>query len=178
MRELTQESWVSVAQRKALIAGDAKRRQQVEPLVQERLEAGGRRVGWMKQVVNLLTGRTQSGHWTQERNTIISCNKRCYMKLIINNNQGCCTCNQQWCHSVLEYTSASQQQSEEVKLEVSKIKRCSTALKFLFETQRSCSAVRLIRTKKETQMVVSFSLLNLKGLDKKSCNHQVMWTDR
>lgn len=59
---LTQESRVSVPQRKALITRDTEGRQQVEPLVKERLEAGGRRVGWMKQVVNLLTGRTQSGH--------------------------------------------------------------------------------------------------------------------
>lgn len=55
---LTQESGVSITQRKALIAGNTKGRQQVEPLVQERLEARGRGVGWMKQVVNLLTGWT------------------------------------------------------------------------------------------------------------------------
>lgn len=52
-----------VAQRKALVPRDTEGRQQVEPLVQERLEAGGRRVGGMKQVVNLLAGRAQSGHW-------------------------------------------------------------------------------------------------------------------
>lgn len=66
---LTQQSRVSVAQRKALVARDAEGRQQVKPLVQERLEAGGRRVGWMKQVVNLLTGRTQIRHWRRGRNT-------------------------------------------------------------------------------------------------------------
>lgn len=54
---------MAVAQGEALVAGDAERRQQVEPLVQERLQAGGGRVGGVKQVVELLTGRTQRRHW-------------------------------------------------------------------------------------------------------------------
>lgn len=61
--KLTQESRVSVTQRETLVTGDTEGRQRVEPLVQERLEAGGRGVGGMEQVINLLTGRTQSGHW-------------------------------------------------------------------------------------------------------------------
>lgn len=60
---LTQESWVSVTQGKALVARDAEGGQHVEALVQERLEARGRGVGRVEQVVNLLTGRTQSRHW-------------------------------------------------------------------------------------------------------------------
>lgn len=67
---LTQESRVSVAQRKALVARDAERRQRVEALVQERLQAGGRGIGWMEQVVNLLTGRTQSSHCRREVNAM------------------------------------------------------------------------------------------------------------
>lgn len=55
---LTQESWESIAQGEALVAADTKGRQQVEPLVQERLKAWGWGVGWMKQVVDLLTGWT------------------------------------------------------------------------------------------------------------------------
>ena len=66
---LTQESWVSVAQRKALVTGDAEGRQQVEAFVEERLQARGRRIGWMEQVINLLTGRTQSRHWRGEAKT-------------------------------------------------------------------------------------------------------------
>lgn len=61
---------MSVAQRKALVARDTERRQHVEALVQERLKAGGRGIGWMEQVVNLLTGRTQSSHWSGEDNTM------------------------------------------------------------------------------------------------------------
>lgn len=60
---LTQERRVSVAQREALVAGDAEGRQQVEALVQQGLEARGRGVGRVEQVVNLLTRRTQGGHW-------------------------------------------------------------------------------------------------------------------
>lgn len=40
-RGLTQEGRVSVTQRETLVAGDAEGRQRVEPLVQERLQAGG-----------------------------------------------------------------------------------------------------------------------------------------
>lgn len=54
---------MSVAQREALVAGDAEGRQQVEALVQQGLEARGRGVGRVEQVVNLLTRRTQGGHW-------------------------------------------------------------------------------------------------------------------
>lgn len=61
---------MSVAQRKALVTGDAEGRQQVEAFVQERLEARGRRIGWMEQVINLLAGRTQSRHWRAEANTL------------------------------------------------------------------------------------------------------------
>lgn len=53
---------MSVPQRKALIAGDAEGGQQVEPLVQERLEARGGGVGRVEQVVDLLAGWTQSRH--------------------------------------------------------------------------------------------------------------------
>lgn len=40
-RGLTQEGRVSVAQRETLVARDAEGRKRVEPLVQERLQAGG-----------------------------------------------------------------------------------------------------------------------------------------
>lgn len=61
---------MSVTQRKALVTRNTEGRQHVEALVQERLEAGGRGIGWMEQVINLLTGRTQSGHWRGEENTM------------------------------------------------------------------------------------------------------------
>lgn len=64
---LTQESRVSVTQGKALVPRDAEGGQHVEALVQERLEARGRGVGRVEQVVNLLTGRTQSRHWGRRR---------------------------------------------------------------------------------------------------------------
>lgn len=67
---LTQESWVSVTQRKALVTRNTEGRQHVETLVQERLKAGGRGISWMEQVINLLTGRTQGGHWRGEGNTV------------------------------------------------------------------------------------------------------------
>lgn len=43
-RGLTQEGRVSVAERETLVTRDAEGRERVEPLVQERLEAGGRGV--------------------------------------------------------------------------------------------------------------------------------------
>lgn len=58
----TQESRVSVPQRKSLISGDAEGGEQVEAFVQQRLQAGGRRVCRVEQVVHLLAGRTQSRH--------------------------------------------------------------------------------------------------------------------
>lgn len=54
---------MTVAQREALVAGDAEGREQVEALVQQWLEARGRRVGRVEQVVHLLTRWTQGGHW-------------------------------------------------------------------------------------------------------------------
>lgn len=61
-RVLTQERRVSVSQGEALVSGDGEGRQQVEPFVQQRLEAGGGRVGRMEQVINLLTGGMESRH--------------------------------------------------------------------------------------------------------------------
>lgn len=61
---------MSVAQRKTLITRNTEGRQHVEALVQERLEAGGRGIGWVEQVVNLLTGRTQSGDWRWREDTV------------------------------------------------------------------------------------------------------------
>lgn len=63
---LTQEGRVSVTQRESLVAGNAEGGQRVEALVQERLQAGGGGIGWVEQVVDLLAGRAQGGHWRTE----------------------------------------------------------------------------------------------------------------
>lgn len=57
---------MSVTERETLVARNAEGRKRVEPLVQERLEAGRRGIGGVEQVVNLLAGWAQGGHWRTE----------------------------------------------------------------------------------------------------------------
>lgn len=60
---LTQEGRVSVSEREPLVPGNAEGSEHVEALVQEGLEAGGRGIGGVEQVVDLLTGGAQGRHW-------------------------------------------------------------------------------------------------------------------
>lgn len=60
---------MSVTQRETLVARNAEGRKRVEALVQERLQAGGGGIGRVEQVVNLLAGRAQGGHWMEDRKT-------------------------------------------------------------------------------------------------------------
>ena len=64
---LTQQRRAAVPQRVALVAGDAERRQGVESPLQQRLQARGRRVGGVEQVVDLLAGGPQLENWGLER---------------------------------------------------------------------------------------------------------------
>lgn len=59
---LTQQRGVTVSQGEALVAGHVEGGQQVELPLQQRLEAGGGRVGRVEHVIDLLTGRPQLGH--------------------------------------------------------------------------------------------------------------------
>lgn len=61
-RSLTQQGRVAVPQREALVAGNVEGRQQVKLPLQQGLQAGRRRVGWVEQVVDLLAGGTQLRH--------------------------------------------------------------------------------------------------------------------
>lgn len=60
---LTQQRGAAVAQRVALVAGDAQRRQGMESPFQQRLQARGRRVRGVEQVVDLLAGGPQLENW-------------------------------------------------------------------------------------------------------------------
>lgn len=62
---LTQQRGAAVAQRVALVSGDAERRQGVEPPLQQRLQARGRRVRGVEEVVDLLAGGPQLENWGQ-----------------------------------------------------------------------------------------------------------------
>lgn len=59
---LTQQGGGAVAQGVLLVTGHAERRDGVEGLGQEGLQARGAGVGRMEEVVDLLTGGTQLGH--------------------------------------------------------------------------------------------------------------------
>lgn len=72
---LTQEGRVSVTQRESLVAGNAEGGERVEALVQERLQAGGGGIGWVEQVVDLLAGRAQGGHWRTEDKKLVQSNR-------------------------------------------------------------------------------------------------------
>lgn len=63
---LTQEGGGAVTQRVFLVAGHAERRDGVESLGQEGLQARGAGVGRVEEVVDLLAGGTQLGHWGRE----------------------------------------------------------------------------------------------------------------
>lgn len=56
---LTQQRGAAVPQRVALVAGDAERRQGVESPLEQRLQARGRRVSGVEEVVDLLAGGPQ-----------------------------------------------------------------------------------------------------------------------
>lgn len=56
---LTQQRGAAVPQRVALVARDAERGQGVESPLQQRLQAGGGRVGGVEEVVDLLAGWPQ-----------------------------------------------------------------------------------------------------------------------
>lgn len=62
-RALTQQRGAPVPQREALVAGDAEGRQGVEAPLQQRLQARGRRVRRVEQVVDLLAGGPQLENW-------------------------------------------------------------------------------------------------------------------
>jgi len=63
---LTQQGRGAIAQGVFLVAGHAERRDGVEGLGQEGLQARGAGVGGVEEVVDLLTGGTQLGHWDRE----------------------------------------------------------------------------------------------------------------
>lgn len=54
---------MSVSEREPLVPRNAEGSERVEALVQEGLEAGGRGIRGVEQVVDLLTGGTQGRHW-------------------------------------------------------------------------------------------------------------------
>lgn len=61
-RVLTQQGRVPVSQGKTLVAGHVEGRQEVKFPLQKRLQAASWGIGWMEQVVDLLTGRPQLGN--------------------------------------------------------------------------------------------------------------------